>query len=55
MAKTKKVTDIGMKKARLICNMPSDQRLEFIAEGLPILFASAKSLATASQVCPAGA
>ena len=33
----------------LICNMPADQRLEFIAEGLPILFKSAKSLSMASR------
>jgi hypothetical protein len=49
MAETKEASDIGLRKAALICNMPPDQRLEFIAEGLPILFASAKSLAMASQ------
>jgi hypothetical protein len=49
MAETKKASDIGMRKARLICNMGADQRLEFIAGGLPILFESAKSLAMASQ------
>ena len=49
MAETKKASDIGIGKAALICNMPPDQRLKFIAEGLPILFESAKSLAMASQ------
>jgi hypothetical protein len=49
MALTKKEPDSGMRKARLICNMGADQRLKFIAEGLPILFASAKSLAMALQ------
>jgi hypothetical protein len=49
MALAKKEPDIGMKKARLICNMGADRRLEFIAEGLPILFASAKSLVLASH------
>jgi hypothetical protein len=49
MAKTNQASDIGMRKARLICNMGADQRLEFIAEGLPIIFASAKSLAMATQ------
>jgi hypothetical protein len=49
MAETNKASDIGTRKAALICNMPADQRLEFIAEGLPILFESAKSLAMASQ------
>jgi hypothetical protein len=49
MVEKKKEADIGMKKARLICDMRPDRRLEFIAEGLPILFASAKSLIMASQ------
>jgi hypothetical protein len=49
MAEAKKACDIGIGKAALICNMSLDQRLEFIAEGLPILFASAQSLARTSQ------
>jgi hypothetical protein len=49
MVEKKKEADIGMKKGRLICDMQPDRRLDFIAEGLPILFASAKSLITASQ------
>ena len=49
MTETKKSSDIGLGKAALICNMPADKRLEFIAEGLPVLFESAKSLAMASR------
>jgi hypothetical protein len=49
MVETSKACDIGIGKAKLICNMPPDQRLKFIAGGLPILFKSAKSLAMASQ------
>lgn len=49
MAETTRTPNIGMKNARLICTMLPDQRLEFIAEGLPILLESAKSLARASQ------
>ncbi len=49
MTEAKKSSDIGLGKAAIICNLPAEQRLEFIAEGLPILFESAKSLAEASQ------
>ena len=49
MAETRKAASIGTGKGRLICNMPPAQRLEFIAKGLPILFASARSLVMASQ------
>jgi hypothetical protein len=49
MAEMKKAADIGIGRAGLICNMPADQRLEFIAAGLPILFESARSLAMASE------
>jgi hypothetical protein len=49
MAETRKASDIGIGKAKVICSMPADQRLEFIAQGLPILFESAKSLVMASQ------
>jgi hypothetical protein len=44
-------SDIGLKRGRLICNMPHDDRLEFIAEGLPMLLDSAKSLVEESQMC----
>lgn len=53
MAEGKKSSDIGLGKAALICNMPARQRLDFIAEGLPVLFGSAKSLAMASQALEA--
>lgn len=53
MAEVKKSSDIGLGKAALICNMPAQRRLDFIAEGLPVLFESAKSLAMASQALEA--
>lgn len=49
MGEAQKSADIGLGKATLICNMDSRKRLEFIGEGLPILFASAKSLIEASE------
>jgi hypothetical protein len=49
MVVTKKASEIGLKQAGLICNMPHHRRLEFIAKGLPTLFESAKSLLLAAQ------
>ncbi|MBL8578695.1 MAG: hypothetical protein JNK47_15845 [Mesorhizobium sp.] len=53
MAEAKKSTEIGLGKAALICNMPAKERLAFIAEGLPILFESARGLAAAAQALQA--
>lgn len=53
MAEARKSSDIGLGKGALICNMPAPQRLDFIAEGLPVLFESAKSLAMASHALEA--
>jgi hypothetical protein len=49
-----KKANIGLRNAWPICNMPPDRRLEFIAEGLPVLFESAKSLLVASQALGQG-
>lgn len=43
-----KIEQIGFKQAAQISNMPATARLDFIAEGLPIIFESAKSLMTAA-------
>jgi hypothetical protein len=43
-------SEIGLRKGRLICNMSLDDQLKFIAEGLPRLLESARSLVDASQV-----
>lgn len=43
-------SDIGLRRAKLLCNMPHSDRLSFIAEGLPIIFESASSLMRASQL-----
>jgi len=42
-------TDIGLRQAHRIANMPADERTTFIAEGLPILLESARGLYAASQ------
>ena len=44
-----KASEIGLRQAGQICMMDESRRLEFIAEGLPIIFSSAKSLIKASQ------
>jgi hypothetical protein len=49
MSITRKSEEIGLGQANRICNLPAAQRLEFIAEGLPIVFASAQSLMKASR------
>lgn len=55
MPTTTKVKQIGFKQAAQIANMSGPARLAFIAEGLPIIFESAKSLMAASRLleaCP---
>jgi hypothetical protein len=53
MPTTTKVKQIGFKQAAQIANMPTEARLAFIAEGLPIIFESAKSLVAASRALEA--
>jgi hypothetical protein len=38
----KKKLEIGLRQARLLCQMAADERLAFIAEGLPVILASAQ-------------
>ncbi len=49
MPTTTNVKQIGFKQAAQIANMTGAARLAFIAEGLPIIFESAKSLMAASR------
>jgi hypothetical protein len=49
MVPPKKSAEIGLRKARALCNMSVADRMAFVAEGLPILFESAQSLARASE------
>ena len=42
-------TDIGLRQARRLVQMPFDERVKFIAEGLPILLESARGLYNASK------
>jgi hypothetical protein len=49
MAAATKAEQIGFKQAFQIGQMPAKQRLDFIAEGLPIIHESAKSLIAASR------
>ncbi len=44
-----KSDDIGLGQAHRLCNMPADNRLKFIAEGLPLILESARSLMKASR------
>ncbi|MDB5393182.1 MAG: hypothetical protein JWM91_688, partial [Rhodospirillales bacterium] len=44
-----KPANIGLGGAYQLCNMSSKDRLAFIAEGLPIIFESAKSLVNAAE------
>lgn len=44
-----KSSQIGQKQARALCNMNPKERLDFIAEGLPVIYESATSLFAASQ------
>lgn len=39
---TKRTLDIGLRQARRLCQMSHDKRLTFLAEGLPIILASAQ-------------
>lgn len=49
MVEIKKAADIGMRAVRVLANMPQAQRLDFIAEGLPILMKSADELFDAAD------
>lgn len=49
MADTRKSDDIGLRQGYRLCNMSADKRLKFIAEGLPIILESARSLMKASR------
>lgn len=49
MPKTTKITELGFRQARALCGMNAKRRLEFIAEGLPIIAQSARSLMEASK------
>jgi len=49
MARTTKVSEIGFRQAKRLCGMSAKARLDFIAEGLPIIHASARSLLEASR------
>jgi len=45
----KKRLEIGLRQARLLCQMAAAERLAFIAEGLPIILASARGFWEASR------
>lgn len=47
--KEPKGPDIGLRQARKLCQLPPGERLDFIAEGLPIILASAQGFWHASQ------
>jgi len=49
MNDTRKSEDIGLRQGYRLCNMPADKRLKFIAEGLPVILESARSLYNASR------
>ncbi|SRR6266851_541855 len=49
MSQKNKASEIGLGQARRICGISAKRRLEFIAEGLPLIFRSAQSLIKASQ------
>ena len=49
MAEAKKSGDIGMKRGRVLPNLPQPKQLDVIAEGLPILMKSAGDLLEASK------
>ena len=46
---TKRTLDIGLRQARRLCQMSHDKRLTFLAEGLPIILASAQGFWKASR------
>jgi hypothetical protein len=45
-----KLSNIGLRQGRLLCQMKHDERLTFLAEGLPIILGSAQGLWAASQL-----
>ena len=47
--KRAKGPDIGLHQAKRLCQSPQQQRLDFIAEGLPIILDSAQGFWAASQ------
>ncbi len=49
MPQTTKIHQLGFRQARALCNMDAKRRLQFIAEGLPIIAESARSLMDASR------
>jgi hypothetical protein len=49
MAEARKSGDIGMKKGRVLMNLPQPAQLDVIAEGFPILMKSAGDLLAASK------
>jgi hypothetical protein len=55
MVEAKKSKDIGMKRAWVLTQMPADVQLDVIAEGLPILMASADELLKAAEALPENA
>jgi hypothetical protein len=44
--------NIGLRQARRLAEMPIQERLGFIAEGLPVIRDSARSLLAASKALP---
>lgn len=49
MVETTKLEQLGFRQAKQICGMAAKRRMEFIAEGLPIIFQSAQSLLLAKR------
>ena len=49
MAGAKKLNDIGMKRGRILPNLPQSKQLDVIGDGLPILMRSARDLLAASK------
>ncbi len=49
MGAARKSADIGMKRGRVLSNLPQAKQLDLIAEGLPILMKSAEDLFVATR------
>jgi hypothetical protein len=49
MPEAKKSDDIGLRRGRILPNLPQPKQLDVIAEGLPILMKSARDLLAASK------
>jgi hypothetical protein len=49
MVEARKSEEIGMKRGRVLANLPQPKQLDLIAEGLPILMKSASDLLAASK------